>query len=246
MLKKIIILLTFICAFNLNSQVNGIAIYKKKISITKSKIDSNKNINEQIKSSLNSIEKIVGNFEYHLEFNDTYAKYFENSGLSIENDDTTAIGIAKAIIGLDGEYYYDITNNKLINETTGYGEKILVDRSISKDVWKLSRESKLIDGELCYKATRLQQVNTRRGKKNIEIIAWYNPKLNIPIGPDGNYGLPGLIVVLENNNVTTYLNNIKRLEEPPKINFPVKGKTMSESEYDEYVLEIISKVRDYK
>lgn len=62
---------------------------------------------------------------------------------------------------------------------------LIEDNYISHN-WKLSRESKVIAGYKCHKATR-----EFRGRK---WIVWYAPELNFSAGPWKLYGLPGLIL----------------------------------------------------
>jgi GLPGLI family protein len=61
------------------------------------------------------------------------------------------------------------------------------------------------------------------------IIAWYAPDIPVAAGPEGNSGLPGLILELEENNGRSVL---KAVEISPKVNVasirePKSGKRIS-------------------
>lgn len=135
-----------------------------------------------------------------------------------------------------------MVNLSSVNEVSDYGETILVVKSSKESKWILTKESKTINDAVCYKATTTKTVDTRKGEITRQVIAWYNPKINIPAGPDGYFGLPGLIVQVEENNIITYLHKLKREEKESKINIPTKGKEMTEDEYNEYVKKVISKI----
>jgi GLPGLI family protein len=56
-------------------------------------------------------------------------------------------------------------------------------------------------------------------------------------------GLPGLIVEIENNGITTYLYELKNENIKEKIKFPTKGKQMNKSEYREYSKDMVMRFR---
>ena len=237
---KVLVLFSIICC---GQNEGGFAIYKKKMNIPKEKIDSNKDINVQLKQSLKSMGEVINKFEYKLIFNGEKAKYSKLEGLTKEEDNKLSNKLANSVIGVNGKYYYDMVKLYSINEVNNFGDTVLVLRKSIQNKWVLTKESKVINGEICYKASTTKVVDTRKGKITREIVAWYNPKINIPVGPDGYFGLPGLIVQVEENNIITYLQEFKREKREPKINIPKKGKKMTESEYIEYVKEAISRVR---
>ncbi|WP_299776450.1 GLPGLI family protein [uncultured Formosa sp.] len=239
-LVPILVLFSFV---SFSQDIGGYAIYKKKINVSKENIESNKNISYQLKQSLKSIDKVVDEFEYELVFNTKIARYSKTRELSIDNADQLSQKLANSIIGVHGEYYYDMVNLSSVNEVSDYGETILVLKSSKENKWVLTKESKTINDDLCYKATTKKTVNTRDGEITREIIAWYNPKITIPAGPDGYFGLPGLIFQVEENNIITYLIELKKQEKVPKINIPMKGKKMTEEEYNAYVNKVISNLR---
>lgn len=75
--------------------------------------------------------------------------------------------------------------------------------------WKFPNETKTIDQYICYKATR-QVTNTNvTGTYHFTINAWYCPEIPFPFGPKDNFGLPGLILELEDAHNVFYAEKIE-------------------------------------
>ena len=73
--------------------------------------------------------------------------------------------------------------------------------------------------------------------KNVTITAWYSPEIPINQGPENYWGLPGLI--LEVNNGTTVLLCSKVVlnpKEKAEIKAPTTGKKVTQAEFDEIVI----------
>lgn len=242
-MKPILVTILLFSFISFSQNTGGYAVYKKKMNVPKEKIESNENINVQIKQSLNSMEMLIEKFEYELIFNTKTARYSKIEELSKEDGNQLSQQLTSAIIGVRGKYYYDMLGRSSVNKVSDYGETLLVLKSSKENKWILTKESKTINDAVCYKATTTKTVDTRKGKTTREVIAWYNPEINIPAGPDGYFGLPGLIVEVEENNIITYLYKLRGEEKEPKINIPTKGKRMTEEEYNEYVKKVTSKIR---
>lgn len=235
--------LIFFCSISFSQNNIGYATYKKKMIISNDIIEKNESINNQLKQSLKSMDKVIDKFEYKLVFNSKNAKYSKIKNLSTKEDNQLSLKLANSIIGVNGEYYYDMVNLSAVNEVNDFGEIILILKSKNENKWVLTKESKLINSVTCYKATKMKTVDTRKGEIKREVIAWYNPKISIPAGPDGYFGLPGLVVQVEENNIITYLSELKFEEKESQIKIPTKGKKMTETQYNEYVKKVISKIR---
>lgn len=78
-----------------------------------------------------------------------------------------------------------------------------------KTNWTLHNESKLIDGNLCYKATNIDRVVNSVGVFEHPVTAWYCPKLPYPYGPNGYGNLPGLILEIQIRHV---LYGVKKID----------------------------------
>ena len=81
--------------------------------------------------------------------------------------------------------------------------------------------------------------------KEIVITAWYTPEIPVSQGPEGYWGLPGLI--LEVNDGKTVLLCSKVVLNPKvkaEIKAPSKGKVISQKEYDETVTKKMEEFRE--
>lgn len=68
----------------------------------------------------------------------------------------------------------------------------------------------------------------------IEVVAWYTPEIPISQGPGSYWGLPGLILEIQEGRTTLLCNKIVlNAEEREEIKAPTKGKEVSQAEFDE-------------
>jgi GLPGLI family protein len=89
----------------------------------------------------------------------------------------------------------------------------------SKKDWALTKETKTIDGYVCFKATSVNRITYKDKVFNHPVIAWYCPEIPYYFGPNGYSGLPGLILELTVRNVTFFAQKINfRSEEDFEIN----------------------------
>ncbi|WP_397444705.1 GLPGLI family protein [Polaribacter sp. R77954] len=92
--------------------------------------------------------------------------------------------------------------------------------------WKLTQESKLIGGYLCYKAINTSSKNTKQ-----KPIAWYAPQIPASFGPKHYFGLPGLILELEETAIIFKVKNITLNPKNEVEIIPKKGTKISEENY---------------
>lgn len=72
--------------------------------------------------------------------------------------------------------------------------------------------------------------------KEITITAWYSPEIPINQGPEGYWGLPGLILEVNDGKTTILCSKIVlNAKEKAEIKAPTNGKEVSQAEYDETV-----------
>jgi GLPGLI family protein len=72
--------------------------------------------------------------------------------------------------------------------------------------------------------------------KEITITAWYAPEIPISQGPEGYWGLPGLILEVNDGKTTILCSKIVlNAKEKAEIKAPNNGKVLTQAEYDEAV-----------
>jgi len=136
----------------------------------------------------------------------------------------------KMSLGPDGISKFYNSKNEILKSIYIFGEKFLISKSNYK--WTLKTDTKKINKYTCYKAVTIEKMKTRNGIKNILVEAWYAPEINIPFGPIGYSGLPGLILELKKDNIKYYVTSIN-LNPRKKIlvKKPTNGKKVTQEEY---------------
>ena len=70
--------------------------------------------------------------------------------------------------------------------------------------------------------------------KEIRITAWYTPDIPVSQGPDKYWGLPGLILEVNDGDTTILCSKmVLNPKEKAVIKEPSKGKEVTQKEYDE-------------
>ncbi len=228
---------------------NGVATYKVlTFEIKKSDTNSlNNDLKERIQQDVKRARTYAEDFEFKLSFTNALAKYEQVESMDLEDSDFMERKLAKILYGTNSIYFYDFKKNLVLENKSFQGVNSTIIHSNTSLQWALSNESMDIDGITCYKAIRNDSIQTR--KKGIivkKVIAWYNPEINLPIGPKGNCGLPGLIVRLEENEGSkiTYLSHIKFTKKEQKIALPSTENAITKKEYDTKIKKQIEAFRE--
>nr|WP_294775521.1 GLPGLI family protein [uncultured Flavobacterium sp.] len=81
--------------------------------------------------------------------------------------------------------------------------------------------------------------------KEITVTAWYTPEIPVSHGPEGYWGLPGLILEV-NDGKTTILCSKIVLNPKDKVDIkaPTNGKEVSQKEYDEIVIKKMEEMQE--
>jgi GLPGLI family protein len=173
-----------------------------------------------------------------------------------------------------GTYYKNVKSKSFAVDREFMGKEFLVKDSLPDLNWQMEAETRVIGGYNCFKATALKPVsktdfrNLRPKKeettsekladetkktsfmdaiempKAVIVTAWYSPEIPVNQGPEGYWGLPGLI--LEVNDGKTVILCSKVVLNPKvnaEIKAPTKGKLISQQEFDEAV---IKKTEEYR
>lgn len=227
-------------------EVQGIAYYKSSNVVDVSGFgDGNmdaerqKRIAERVKNMLDKT--------YILTFNQVESMY---QVVEDDNNDGNRWGGMMNSFA-NGPQYKNIKDQKFIQDQEFFGKQFLIKDDLQKIDWKMTNETKKIGDYMCLKATTTKTVpnnpmNFRRfganedqkepETKTIEVEAWYSLQIPINQGPDGYWGLPGLILELKEDNKTLYCSKIvMNPEEKVAIEKPSKGKEVTKAEYDKIV-----------
>lgn len=224
---KIIFALFFI---SVNAQIKqGVIKYKKqKISKTFIK-EKNKKFGDKKLKRFSIIEDKIIVAEkkviFSLHFNNQESLF---KAKKILNSDRNRF--LKMALGPYGKAVFYNSNNQTLYNLNAFGQEFLISKQKYK--WAITKERKKIGNYLCYKATLIEKMTTSRGEKKLLVTAWFTPQINVPFGPLGYSGLPGLILELEARNYRYYATKINlNPKEKIQITKPTKGKKITQEEF---------------
>ncbi len=81
--------------------------------------------------------------------------------------------------------------------------------------------------------------------KEITVTAWYTPEIPVNQGPEGYWGLPGLILEVNDGKTIILCSKVVlNPKEKSEIKAPTKGKVVSQKEYDETVIKKMEEFRE--
>lgn len=81
--------------------------------------------------------------------------------------------------------------------------------------------------------------------KEIVITAWYTPEIPVNQGPESYWGLPGLILEVNDGRTTILCSKIVlNAKDKVEIKAPTKGKVISQKDYDETVIKKMEEFRE--
>lgn len=233
----------------------GIAIYKTSSMITMT-MDSTK-VSTQEQEALNAMIRKSMQKDYELKFNRTESIYelIETLELKDGSQGVEVIGLGS---GTEGGLYKDIKDLILVENRDVFGKLFLVRDSLETYDWQLENETREIGEYLCHKATaKIVDIKTikKMNEKGIEIeeqkeiiktiTAWYTPQIPISTGPASYWGLPGLILELDNGRLSMICSKIIiNPEEEISIEMPTNGKVVNNKEYEMIYTEKVNEMQE--
>lgn len=215
-------------------------------------------------------EKMKKAFEktYVLNFNKTESIYEEPQKLEAPGASSGGV-VIKTASASDGKIYKNIKSKMMLSEEDFFGKEFLITDSLPNWNWQLMNETKKIGNYTCYKAVSVipvikedmeeyekmkkkksegaTQLFTVSEPKERTITVWYTPEIPISQGPGEYWGLPGLI--MEVNDATTVVLCSKIILNPKgkiTIKVPKSGKKVTKKEYDILIEKQMEQMKDSK
>ena len=220
----------------------GRAYYKSssKISI---KMDSTKMNPEQMAQIQASLKKQMEQ-NYTLSFTQTESTWKQDASLG-SGPATASSGGSVFMVASNGEgstLYKNVAGNYL-REQEMMGKEYLIKDKAEPFEWELSEETKKIGNYTAQKASFTKIVDSRQFstgmtemenvKDTIQVTVWFTPEIPVSHGPEYYFGLPGLILEVQNQGRTLICEKIELnpSAEPVVIERPSKGKEMTQAEF---------------
>ncbi|MNK01301.1 hypothetical protein D3C87_190980 [compost metagenome] len=248
-MKKYFIYVALLAMFSGYAQdFQGIATYESKTQMGEFEAEGG-NITPEIAAMVK--EQLSKSFEkkYTLRFNKTASIYEEEKQLSSGGSMIMQVDFAGG-----GKQYKNLKDKLFITETEIYSKEFLIKDSLPKLEWKLESETKKIGNYTCYKATikidkKTKETDGEGGAakavnildatdKDVVITAWYTPEIPVSQGPGEYWGLPGLILEVNDGSTSVLCSKIVlNPKEKIEIKAPNKGKKVTQAEFAKIVEE---------
>ncbi|MEB2778162.1 GLPGLI family protein [Algoriphagus sp. D3-2-R+10] len=222
--------------------LTGRAFYKSSSKISFS-MDSTKMAPEVMADLQKQLKKQMER-EYVLTFSQTESNWKQVESLGA-GPSTASSGGATIMINSGNQdrlLYKNVAEQNYIEEEDLMGRGFLVKDSLNTYDWELTGESKKIGDYTCQKAIYSRIVDSRvfsMGKDEMEVskdtvnvTAWFTMQIPVSHGPGDFWGLPGLILELQNDGMTYIAERIVlNPTEPVQIEIPKKGEMISREDY---------------
>lgn len=215
--------------------------------------DDKKQIDPEFEKIVQDAVKRASEKEFLLTFNKTQSLYEEQKSLEKpQMTDGMSVSISYSTAG---KKYINTKEQSSIVEDEIFGKEFLIVEPLVQPEWKLINESKKIGEYNCFKAELVIPVSQKQleayeeflKKEEIKpalfkmdepkdqvITVWYTPEIPVSFGPDNYWGLPGLILEVNDGRYiilcskVTLSNNDKT-----KIKAPNTGEKVSRKKFDE-------------
>jgi GLPGLI family protein len=218
--------------------------YYKSTSQFSIKMDSTKMAPEQIAQIQASLKKQMEQ-NYILSFNQTESTWKKEESLG-GGPATASAGGAVFMVATSGEgstLYKNIADQSFLEQQDMMGKAYLVKDMLEPVEWELSEETKKVGNYTAQKASFTKIVDSKRFstgmtemenvKDTLQVTVWFTPEIPVSHGPENYFGLPGLILEVQNQGRTLICEKIELnpSAEPVIIERPTKGKEMTQAEF---------------
>lgn len=217
----------------------GTAIYQSRTQVD---MDSTKVKDDAIRKVLEEQLQLQMQREYILLFNRNESLYSENEKLA-KPQVGRSNGITVTISKSKSELYKNTSSKTYVNQQEIFSKPFVIKDSLKIPEWKLVNEKKSIGEYICYKATLKQKVIEKSYSSELDshtetsaekiVAAWYTPQIPISNGPGNYWGLPGLILEVQDGDTSLLCSSIT-LNPSKKISIkaPNKGKKVNQETFN--------------
>jgi GLPGLI family protein len=224
-------------------------IIKQKVKNSDSKIEKDVEFDKMIQEALKkSSEK-----KYLFIFNKQEGLYEQMEELEKPEVGNATMSIKVTFSGV-GKKYINLKDKSKVVEDEIFGKEFLIVDTLEKLNWILVNETKKIGDYSCYKAEVTVPVTEKQKQeyqdflkkqenkislfpmeepKDKVITAWYAPEIPVSLGPLNYWGLPGLILEINEEDVIILCSKVTLSnKEVAKIKVPNTGKKVTQAEFD--------------
>ncbi len=246
-IKSILGFAIILCGpLSFSQKFQGKAFYQTSRDISFS-MDST-SFSPERQAAMNEMIKNQFNKEYKLVFDQQESLYKEQAKLDGPSQGGGMVFISMS--GASSELYKNTKEKRFTGKRDLFGKVFLVKDQLKEIDWKLESETKQIGKYTCYKATTTRTAERMgvMGENDeelqeeepelITITAWYTPEIAVSTGPDRFWGLPGLIMEINEGKSKIICSKIMlHYDDVVEIKEPSKGKVVTEEEFEKLMRE---------
>ena len=261
---KLLMLKTFILSSLITGSMfaqdfSGRATYKthrkSSFKLDSTTIATNPGIQEQMEAQMRKMFQKT----FTLDFTKSESIYKEEQELDAPKGPSSNGSVMVMSFGGGGTdfLYKNISENRMANKKELMGKVFLIKDNLVTYDWKLTGETKNIGNYTCYKAVyeveeEEIQINMIDGDvkeekviKKRSIVAWYTLEVPISNGPSNYGGLPGLILEVNDGDLTIVCSEIVlNPKEVKEIKEPTKGKIVTRKKFEAIAKEKTKEMMD--
>ena len=247
-------------------EFQGMAVYESKTSTSEmmGQLSNMSQMTPDMQKMIEERMKKMFEKTFILNFNKTASIYKEEEKMDAPGSESQGRRMMSSMMGGGGTYYKELKDKKYTVDREFMGKEFLIQDSLPKYDWKMEGESRQIGGYNLYKTTAIKPVDKsdfrnlsfKKGDdkakaeakastnfmdmmempSEITVTAWYAPEIPVSQGPENYYGLPGLILEV-NDGKTVILCSKVVLNSKEKVTIKpsTKGKVVTEKEYNKIV-----------
>ena len=258
-MKKILFVFSFllmIVSVNAQGFLGKAEYFSKKIQAKKAQktvTDDKEPLDPEFEKIVQEAIKKASEKQFLLIFNKTQSLYEEQKSLEKpQMTDGTSVSISYSTAG---KKYINTKEQTSIVEDEIFGKEFLIVEPLVQPKWKLINESKKIGEYNCFKAELIIPVSQKQVEAYEEflkkeaikpvlfkmdkpedriITVWYTPEIPVSFGPDNYWGLPGLILEVNDGRYLILCSKVTLSNKDiTKIKAPNTGEKESQKKFDE-------------
>lgn len=228
----------------------GVATYKTsmKMDFKMDSVGHSQGIDKEMQEKLNAMLQKQFQKEYTLTFTPYESVYKQEEKLEAPTPQSGGMTVMVMGGSQSATLYKNSKEKRFAHEQEIMGKKFLVKDELENKEWKLENETKFIGQYTCYKATRTIEVEKMSSislnsdeskepevaKEEVTVTAWYTPEVPVNAGPGMYWGLPGLILEVNDGSQTIVCSKIVlNPKNKVKIKEPTKGKKVTSAKFQE-------------
>ncbi len=240
----------------------------------KKRFEGNKDITPEMQAMIEQRMKKMLEKTFILSFDKSTSIYKEEEKLEAPGQASGGMRMMSNMMGAGGTFYKNVKDKNYIVNKEFMGKEFLIKDSLPSLKWKMESETRIIGGYNCFKATAIRPASktdfrnfrpkeeTAATKKadsekkttlldNIEmpkeimITAWYTPEIPVNQGPENYWGLPGLILEVNDGKTTILCSKVvMNAKEKVEIKPSTTGDVITQEKYDEVVLKKMEELKE--